>query len=311
MNVVHHNRNPISSSRLHRTASAQGVAEIESRLSTLELVFDLSKAPELEGAIAHQRALLAKARRPERTFSPEVQAGVGHYLQGKGPIPEGLESPQQELLEQFGELHQRGLQFVDSKLRDLSGTEAFLTLAKQDYHSLEEAIYVKTYVKPTSSQVRSTSISLGTGHNVSLSPGRQAGVTTATVRPEYLPSIKFFLDKTLAGEQFYRPETAQRPKEEWVEMGLEQGPNLHGRIPIKTVQTFLSDYGTDPSRAVVQWGMKNKYSAIVERPQSESLAGQVTTMDRLLKGETDPENELLEFGDDFVSVGGIILGRAE
>ncbi len=310
MQVVHQNRHGFSNSIVHRPASAQGVAEVEARLSTLESMFELTRSPKLGDAIKSQREMLAKARRPERTFSPEVQAGVTAYLQGKGSIPQGLEPPQQELLEQFGELHQRGVQFVDSKMRDLSGPEAFLALAKHDFHSQEEAVSIKTYSKPSSSPVLSTSIGLG-GVNVSFEGGRQGGVSTATVRPEYLPAIKFYLDKTLEGEQFFRPEGTKPPKKEWVEMGLEQGPNSHGMIPITSVQTFLSDYATDSSKAVVKWGFENKYTAISERPAGESRQGQLDTMERLLKGEVDPENDLLEFGDDFVSVGGIMLERTE
>lgn len=310
MNVVHHNRNRFSNSNVHRAASAQGVAEIESRLSNLESLFELTESPKLGAVIRAQREMLAKARRPERTFSPEVQAGVTTYLQNKGPIPGGLEPPQQELLEQFGALHQRGVQFVDSQMRDLSGTEAFLELAKRDYHSEEEAIRIKTYSKPTSSMVLSTSISL-VGANVMTSGGRQGGISTATVRPEYLPSIKFFMDKTLEGEKFFRPEGSKAPKKEWVEMGLEEGPNSHGMIPIKTVQTFLADYGADPQQAVVGWGFQNKYTAIGERPDNESLQGKINAIDRLLKGEFDKDNDLLEFGDDFISVGGIMLDRAD
>ena len=119
------------------------------------------------------------------------------------------------------------------------------------------------------------------------------------------------MDKTLEGEQFFRPEGTRPPKAEWVKMGIEQGPNVDGMIPITSVQTFLMDYGSDPGQAVVKWGFENKYTAFSGRPENESRQGQIDAMERLLNGEVDDDNDLLEFGDDFISVGGIMLERSE
>lgn len=270
---------------VNRTASAQGEAELRQSMSTIEAMYSLTKSPKMAKALEQQRELLELARRPARTFSPEVKEGVTSYLSGKGPIPAGLEAPQQELLEQFGELHKRRVQFVDSQAQDLSPTEAFLALAKHDYHSKDESISIKTY--------------------------QNGGIATATVRPQYLPSIKFFIDKTLEGEQFFRPEDTPPPKGMMVQLGMEPGPNSDGMIPIKTVQTFLSDYKFDPSQAVVKWGFSKKYSAISERPENETPEGQMKrSVEQLAKGIED-DLELLEFGDDFISVGGIMLDREE
>ena len=70
-----------------RTASAQGEAEISTRMKTLESVYELTRSPELGESLRRQRELLALARRPARTFSPEVRQAVSGYLEENGPHP--------------------------------------------------------------------------------------------------------------------------------------------------------------------------------------------------------------------------------
>ena len=68
-------------------------------------------------------------------------------------------------------------------MKDLSGTEAFLALAKHDFHSKDEAISIKTYAKSSPGNVISSSVSMTSG-TIATTSGQGGGtISTATVRP--------------------------------------------------------------------------------------------------------------------------------
>lgn len=246
---------------IHR-ATQKGVEEVTQRLEFLEGRKDLARltgksSPDTDRLLRDARADLAKAKKPAREFSDETRQQVRDYLKGVGPLPA---EPEPDLLEKFARLASRGVQFTEGGYPPpLPSDEAFLKLVALEYHAAEEQIGIMTQ--------------------------RDAGLQIVTLRPEYLASVEFFLDKTLAGETFYKPDR-----------------DAGGHVRIEHVSDFLFAYKDRPEEALVAFA--GGYVSLAER------GDRLEEMEQFLADTRQAPVPIEDLGDAVV-VGGIILDKEQ
>lgn len=253
---------------VHR-ATQRGVEEVTQRLEVLEDTRELarltrSSTAAIDEQIKLVRQQLEKAKKPTREFSDQTRQDVKAYLKGTGPLPA---EPEPEQLQIFGRLVSRGVRFVEGQSLDpLPPDEAYLKLVALEYHAREEQIGVMTR-----------------------SP---LGLQTVTLRPEYLDTVDFFLDKTLEGSVFYREP---RRKE-------TEPVNPDGYVKIDHLSDFIFAYQDRPEDALVHAG--GSYVTYRERATMRE------DMEQFIADASRAPVPIEDLGDAVV-VGGIILDKEQ
>lgn len=246
-----------------RTAS-KATDELEQRIEMLETLSRSRGGSELQEKIKQTRALLAEARKPDLTFSDQTKTEVRDYLKGSQVLPQAFDTHQNEQLEVFGKLVQRGMHFRRSG-QELPPDQAFLGLIAKPYHALDEQICFQCHLPQ--------------------------GIRAVTLRPQYLPAVNFFLERTLEGEVFYRKPDAKSSM-------FDPQPNRDGYVEIKTVDDFVSHYHDHPEQAVVRFG-----GVYTTREQIQSDRDYIAAL------AANHDSNLIDDLGDHLMVGGVMLDK--
>lgn len=263
---------------LHATSSAtsRGPAAKTPQDEYLETMRQLAERTGNKAALekirAAQKQAEARRNRPIPTMDEGVRAGVASYLQGAGPVPPGFDAQHAGFLKSMGALHARGVQFVDHAMRPLDAVDAFATLVtRPDERDPSQQVYFKAYA--------TTTLNLGGV------PQTMAGVTTATVRAEYLAALDHYLEHAGQGRVLVGDD---------------------GK-PYETAAAFMKEHADDFARFDPRVPYEGRFVTVDEweRLEQDRRRGEI---ERLAGHGAEGAPKVVDLGGE-ISIGGVVLRK--
>ncbi|MEW6283471.1 MAG: hypothetical protein AB1758_32980, partial [Candidatus Eremiobacterota bacterium] len=212
------------------------------------------------------------------------------YLAGTGPLPVGLTEADHEHLKVFSELVRKGIQFVNPDA--LSGVRQYGN--GQDQLGLETSGFPLPTLAPECAFLKLIAYRFHTPENqVQYATVNGNMLSMATLRPQYLKGLDFFLRESEQGQEFYRLSKS----------GYEK---------VELAWDFLGSYADDPEGALVlrKEGEVDVSSAI------RALTGEdgesyfyVPFRDAGRRAGVAPDTPAVEVRGKQVVVGGVVLKR--
>lgn len=268
--VTFHAYAPASGSRPAAAASAQ-----DEYLQTMkQLAERTGNKAALEKILAAQRQAEARRNRKAPAMDEGMRTRVAAFLQGQGPVPAGFDAQHAGFLDAMASLNRRGVVFVDARMQPLDAVDAFAGLVtRPDERDPAQQVYYKSYGSQT--------ITIGGV------PTTMSGVSTATLRAEYLAALDHYLEHAGHGHVLMQAEDK----------------------PYDSAASFMREHAEDYAKFEPRVPYDGKFVTVAdfERLEHERRQGEV---ERLAGEGRGPAPKVVDLGSE-ISIGGVVLRKRE